>query len=289
MTDLKKIGNSNFRIPKCLHNDCGYCKFGDKCRKRHFKDICNKEKCDKNCEGRHPKHCKFESKCRFFKKGICAFKHVTLAIGDGENKALKLKLKHLEMENERLTAKVIQMEVILEKEMANAKLKSRDKTTSIGKKIISVVLESHESPSTKLNDDEPTLDKSSCINYPCDKCDFEFDEEDDLDAHNEIYHENSCELCGIDFEEEDALKTHKEIVHQSNILDAGFEEEVNDKRCDECDFGSTTEKGLKIHKGMKHKQTLNETYSCDKCKRFFADNIQLEEHKKTMHRAFLTF
>ena len=37
MTDLKKMENPNFRIPKCLHHDCGYCKFGEKCRKRHLK------------------------------------------------------------------------------------------------------------------------------------------------------------------------------------------------------------------------------------------------------------
>ena len=88
-------------------------------------------------------------------------------------------------------------------------------TTRINEKIISAVVESRELPPTKLNDDEPVLDISSGINQPCDKCDFDFDEEDDLDAHNEIYHENKCDICDIDFEEEDALQTHKEIYHKS--------------------------------------------------------------------------
>ena len=78
MTDLNKVKKSYFRTPKCPYNDSGFCKFGEECRKKHFKDICLKPKCSKNCEGRHPKTCKFESKCNLFKKNVCAFKHVTL-------------------------------------------------------------------------------------------------------------------------------------------------------------------------------------------------------------------
>ena len=117
----------NFRIPKCLHHDCGYCKFGERCRKRHFKNICVKPKCDKNCEGRHPNHCKFESKCRFLKKGISDFKHVTLAYEDEESKALKSKLDGLETENKTLKAKVEQMEEELAKEKANAETAKESK------------------------------------------------------------------------------------------------------------------------------------------------------------------
>ena len=122
MTDLKKMKSPNFRIPKCLHNDCGYCKFGEKCRKRHYKNICVKPNCNRNCEGRHPKQCKFESKCRFLKKGICAFKHVALAFDDEEKNALKSRLTHLETENKTLKAKLLQLEEDLHREKANTKL-----------------------------------------------------------------------------------------------------------------------------------------------------------------------
>ena len=157
------------------------------------------------------------------------------------------------------------------------KCKILEETSGIDEDLISAVVASPELPSTNVNDDEPALDESSCINYPCEKCDFDFDEEDDLDAHNEIYHENRCDICDIDFEEEAALQTHKGVFHQSvsRICDVDFAEEDtlnnhkeihDDKRCDECDFGSTTEKGLKIHKGMKHKQPIIENYTFDQCK-----------------------
>ena len=97
-----------------MHNDAGYCKFGEKCRKRHYNVICSLTNCDKMCEGRHPKYCKFYEKCKFFKKNICAFKHVTLANDDEGNKALKVKLNHLEMENQSLKENILENQKLQE-------------------------------------------------------------------------------------------------------------------------------------------------------------------------------
>ena len=47
---------------------------------------------------------------KFFKKGICAFKHATLAVDDEETKALKIKLENLEKANNDLRMTIKKLE-----------------------------------------------------------------------------------------------------------------------------------------------------------------------------------
>ena len=59
----------------CRRNKFGYCRYGDKCRKKHINEICAERTCEVfNCEKRHPKictfkrdygYCKFAEYCRF--------------------------------------------------------------------------------------------------------------------------------------------------------------------------------------------------------------------------------
>ena len=54
---------------KCFFNDCGFCKFGDKCRFKHSEQVCRKRTCQNNsCPRRHPKRCR-----NFFLKKYCKF------------------------------------------------------------------------------------------------------------------------------------------------------------------------------------------------------------------------
>ena len=122
MTEFKnkKVKNSYFRkTAKCWYNDNGFCKFDEECRKRHFKTICVIKYCDRKCEGRHPRLCQFEERCRFLKKGICAFKHVTRANDDEEINALKTKMELLETENKNLKNKFKVLENNIAKEKIN--------------------------------------------------------------------------------------------------------------------------------------------------------------------------
>ena len=108
--------------------------------------------------------------------------------------------------------------------------------------------------------------------YRCEKCDFEFDDEDALETHHELYHENEnyiCDKCDADFDEEDALETHKELYHDNeNYIcdkgDADFNEEdaietqkelyhENEYKCKIWDYETTTQRGVNIHKGAKQK------------------------------------
>ena len=95
---------------KCSFNDSGYCRFGDKCRNVHHKSICSRKYCDKSCNSRHPKPCRFEENCIFLAKGICAFKHSS---SENENKDLddlKRQVEDLKKENEKKQLKLKELE-----------------------------------------------------------------------------------------------------------------------------------------------------------------------------------
>ena len=92
------------------------------------------------------------------------------------------------------------------------------------------LLEKHEFKeyfnSNEQAKDAELLVNNSIVIYYCDKCDFQYDEADAVEAHKEIYHENNCDNCDEKFEDEDALNSHIELHH------------VN--KCDKCDYTSTT-------------------------------------------------
>ena len=71
------LGNKN---KKCLHFDKGFCLFRNKYKYLHVNKVCPKKKCPKiHCKLRHPVPCKYKDKCKFIKKGDCAYSHdVTL-------------------------------------------------------------------------------------------------------------------------------------------------------------------------------------------------------------------
>ena len=98
------------KLTKCSFNDRGYCKFREHCRKQHHKTICPNEKCDRNCNARHPKPCKFKTKCKFNAKLICAYKHDTIANEEGALDDLEREIESLKLENQRKEAQLERLE-----------------------------------------------------------------------------------------------------------------------------------------------------------------------------------
>ena len=64
--------------PVCKHYQTGFCKFAEKCKWRHKKEICQVTQCSsKECRKRHPKLCKFFALNNFCKFGdLCCYKHI---------------------------------------------------------------------------------------------------------------------------------------------------------------------------------------------------------------------
>ena len=63
----------------CRYFKFGFCKFTDKCKFMHVKELCGNSSCEISCCNlRHPKICKFfrdYNRCKFGE--WCSFKHVT--------------------------------------------------------------------------------------------------------------------------------------------------------------------------------------------------------------------
>ena len=76
----------------CFFNKFGYCKFLDKCRKRHELRICENGNCEiKECSYRHPKECRLWKEFRMCKFGdYCYFNH---KINDDRNDAFECEVK----------------------------------------------------------------------------------------------------------------------------------------------------------------------------------------------------
>ena len=86
----------------CSHDKYGHCKFGNQCKKHHYKKICqnlalcqNKDVCNK----RHPKYCKrfkSDSFCRF--ENRCSYFHPEKSDMDYRNIVGKMQIKMLNLE-----------------------------------------------------------------------------------------------------------------------------------------------------------------------------------------------
>ena len=61
----------------CKHFKFGFCKFGEKCHKKHLKETCQTESCSlKTCNKRHPRTCKYFSVNQVCKFGdACSYSH----------------------------------------------------------------------------------------------------------------------------------------------------------------------------------------------------------------------
>ena len=68
-----------------------------------------------DCQARHPKRCRHEDKCKFFKQGICAYKHDTLVNHGEKVNSLENENKRLKEENTILKHKINQEVSITEK------------------------------------------------------------------------------------------------------------------------------------------------------------------------------
>ena len=62
----------------CVFNKFGYCKYSDKCRKRHINETCANKTCEVDkCLKRHPKSCWYYQeyeRCKFGE--YCNYKHI---------------------------------------------------------------------------------------------------------------------------------------------------------------------------------------------------------------------
>ena len=90
--EVLKTGDEKKIDKKCRYFNAGYCKYKEKCRFTHPKEVCPNHlsgNChEKDCKLRHPKPCKWfngGTGCR--RNESCDFLHVTLVCGEEDNAA----------------------------------------------------------------------------------------------------------------------------------------------------------------------------------------------------------
>ena len=233
-------------IPKCKFNDSGYCKFGNRCRKRHFIKICTIFKCKtSNCKARHPKLCKHEENCKFFKHGICAYRHETLDKHDDKFKALESEIKILKNENTVLKHKITEVEKSFIEELSSTeKLKSQIKDLENSIKIKTAMIE-------KLQQED--LEKASLIDILSEK----------IENNEKMELKNECPKC------------HKLIIPGQSIEDHILS--VHNAKCTKCEKAFVSLPKLEKH--MKFDHVLDETkIPCKKCNFVFLSVSDFDKH-----------
>ena len=92
----------------CRYNKFGYCKFGNRCFKKHENTTCENIGCSvSDCPLRHPRKCRYFSEYHYCKFGtFCKFSHKIEESGD-----TKKQIKTLQIEIQKLKDKIKLMEV----------------------------------------------------------------------------------------------------------------------------------------------------------------------------------
>ena len=286
--------NSYFRKPqKCWYNDNGFCKYGQECKKIHFKAICFRRNCERKCEGRHPKLCRFEEKCRFLKEGICAFKHVTHANDDQEIKALKIKMEHLETENKNLKNKVKDLEYNIAKEDINKKeLTEKIKgKNSIIQESKGKLLELEDIGRRNKNEMENLVEQSQQERCEIDQLKADIDELEMKVWNEEEDYKNLMflkECVQEDFESEkekmgEEIKAKNVLIKEQNekikIIELKIDSVNSEENvCDKCYFKGKSENNLKVHMNKEHK------FRCELCEYKFTTKLQLSQHAIKEHQ-----
>ena len=73
MSNSDKNKTNKMSEIRCKFHNTGYCKYEVRCKFAHPKDTCDATCNGVECPKRHPRPCKFGSKCK--RKEICSYKH----------------------------------------------------------------------------------------------------------------------------------------------------------------------------------------------------------------------
>lgn len=159
------------------------------------------------------------------------------------------------------------------------------------------------------------------VKFSCTYCYYETNQKANLIRHIQAKHEGvkySCDLCGYETSQKYVLSRHHCNPQEEKVTMFVEEEypESYDKfpcyqcntlydtlsaldfhtktehfgmryRCDQCDYVSTKESYLTMHKRAKHTEHLGMNYSCDKCEYVTTKENYLSMHKRAKHEGVI--
>ena len=107
----------------CKFFKFGFCKHREFCRRKHVKELCDKNECYiYMCTFRHPKVCKFYRDYRYCKFDPCMFLHVEkendpqIEKLKKENERILKEIENHELNIKELNKKILQSEDFIDKE-----------------------------------------------------------------------------------------------------------------------------------------------------------------------------
>ena len=194
----------------CWYNKFGYCKFGDKCFRKHENRICENVQCPIwDCPLRHPKNCRYFQEFHYCKFGtFCKFNHKIeesriakkeLIDLQKEIKSLEDKIKHMEIEIESKTKEIKKMKEDFENER-------KEKDASNLKEYEWVRNEWHV---TQMLFDSFKEDMVYKYGYDSNADTSEEEIESNTDENT------TCDICGFKSKSKGGLKTHITKKHRN--------------------------------------------------------------------------
>ena len=227
---------------QCKFNNTGYCKFGEKCRRRHFTRICQEFNCNQDCQGRHPRLCRMEESCRFFKNGNCAYKHVSPT---NDNDIIK--------DVENLKSEIVELKKVLEQKQKQINKIASEKKELLGqldnekcniKKLIEDLKQSNSS-ALDAKDSEIVILKEQirCQQQEINKLKINSKEENiikDIDENEKEGGDFNCDKCIFSTSDLSTLVKHKANEHKPFMV------------CDKCGFKSLKRSEFQVHQVFAH-------------------------------------
>ena len=237
----------------CQFNKFGYCKYKEGCMKLHIDENCDNSCDNLNCVRRHPKECKYYRKYKRCKFDPCRYLHKENNIDEilKAKENIDLKIKKIEDKIAEINDKIVTFE--------NSYAERHQQIIDNSIHIFENKLEIFE---TNLNSFEKLISEKD--NYI-----------KSLEAT----------IFRIEEENKDQGQKIETLIHEMKILSEASSRPTTLFKCRNCDFETTSEKGLKQHNSKKHTKSENKgkRIECEHCKYGFNSKETLAVHIGKMH------
>lgn len=290
----------------CKHNQTGYCKHGNHCKRKHVNEICPYFKnCSENtCALRHPKTCRYFSMYQYCKFENCAYAHSkvrnmeNLEKIENEFEELKSEIHAMKEKNNMLENKIrnineqlsttfsIVFKRLLDLEKGNPNEKQAALNGSATGKITSEPEVAFEEIETKKNNVKKKSTKYH--KYKCNQCNFTGKNQTNVNKHMNKKHneikthqderkdvlEFECSLCEDMFSNkkdlEDHMSEHLEDISKMDIDSLKSGHEIYE--CTLCPFESGHNDSIREHLVEHVMASMPTEEKCDTNKDAIPDN-----------------
>ena len=223
----------------CRHNKHGHCKYGEKCNFRHINEKCSTKNCKvSDCEKRHPKICIF--KRRF---GYCKFTTYCSYDHEKSQDIVEISDKILKLEDE--------LKNLQQKQKPTEEFNNK---VELFENKVKVLVQIIEGKYGKIQNLEKRIVK------------LENDKDEAVKNLKTAENDFSKRLMEMD-------KKFDLVVVKNKLSEKRESEQL---KCKECEFTTTSTKGLKTH--IKRKHTINFPIKCDVCDKELKTKQQMKHH-----------